>query len=121
MHVYAMSYFKLPKSTCDSLSSAMADFWWNSLEEKRRCIGLTGRSYICQNKMEALASEIFNVSTRLYLQKNAWRILQEPQSLCSRILKIRYFANLDFLQAELGIIPSYAWKSLLHGRELLEK
>lgn len=34
--VYAMSCYKLPKSSCKALSSAMAAFWCNSTEDKRK-------------------------------------------------------------------------------------
>ena len=36
MPVYAMSCFKLTKNSCENLTKAMSDFWWNSLEHKRK-------------------------------------------------------------------------------------
>ena len=41
--IYAMTCFKLPKNVCKNLTSAMMDFWWNSLQEKKKFIGLAGR------------------------------------------------------------------------------
>lgn len=38
MHVYVMSCFKLAKTTCGNLTSAMVDFWWSTLNIRERCI-----------------------------------------------------------------------------------
>ncbi|XP_013660781.1 uncharacterized protein LOC106365824 [Brassica napus] len=62
--------------------------------------------------------ECFN---QALLPKQAWKLLTSPLSLLSLFLKSRYFPLVDFFSASLGERPSYVWKSLLFGRELLLK
>ena len=62
--------------------------------------------------------EAFN---QALLAKQAWIILKTPDSLFSQFMKNKYFANSDFLSASLSSRPSYVWRSILHGRDLLTK
>lgn len=55
------------------------------------------------------------------LAKQAWRIIQEPQSIWSSTLKGVYFPNSDLWAAKTQRGCSWVWKSMLQGRELLKK
>lgn len=44
-----------------------------------------------------------------------------PDSLFVRLVKSRNFPESDFLQAILGERPSFAWRSVLDGRELMKE
>lgn len=62
--------------------------------------------------------EIFNLAL---LAKQAWRILDSPESLSSKILKAAYFPNSNFSEAEVGTHPFQIWRSLLDGRDILKQ
>lgn len=44
-----------------------------------------------------------------------------PDSLVAKVLKSKYWNNGSFMECGLGTRPSFVWRSILHGRELLEK
>lgn len=55
------------------------------------------------------------------LVKQGWRILQDPNSMEAQILKAKYFPRSFFLEGSLGNKPSFAWRSILNARQLLNQ
>ncbi|XP_074293370.1 uncharacterized protein LOC141620383 [Silene latifolia] len=53
--------------------------------------------------------------------KQAWRLFTCPDSLWARMMKAKYYSGSDFLGAELGHNPSYAWRSIWEARGVLVK
>lgn len=50
----------------------------------------------------------FNVSL---LAKQGWRILNNPNSLIAKVLKAKYFLDVNSLNLWLGNNSSYTWKT----------
>jgi hypothetical protein len=55
------------------------------------------------------------------LAKHSWRLLTNPESLCSRVLRARYFSRGDFLGAQCPSGTSYTWRSIIHGMDLFKE
>lgn len=65
-----------------------------------------------------MVSDFVNIAL---LDKQGWRLLNNPNSLLARTLKARYFKDGDFLNSSLGRLPSFTWQSIWAARGLLLK
>lgn len=72
-------------------------------------------------KLGGMGFKDIESSNQALLAKHAWKMIQEPECLLARVLKSRYFENGSIVEATLGSKPSYGWRSVLHGRDLLVK
>lgn len=55
------------------------------------------------------------------LEKQGWRLQNQPNSLFLRVYKAKYFPNSDFTKATLGRHLSYAWRSIMSAQEVVSK
>lgn len=55
------------------------------------------------------------------LEKQGWRIIQNPDSLVGRILKARYFPDCSFFEAIAKKNSSFLWRSIIAAKPLLRK
>ena len=118
--VYSMACFKLPRGLCQHINGILRKFWWGSKKGERKTSWVSWDVMTQPKFMGGMGFrdiELFNLAL---LARQAWRLLQEPNSLSARILKAVYYPSVSILDAELGKNPSQVWRSLVEGRDTLK-
>jgi hypothetical protein len=80
---------------------------WNLLTEPKSMGGMRFRDPKCFN--QALVA------------RQAWRLLQKPNSICAKLMKARYYPNGNMFDTVFPKDSSQSWKGVEHGLELLKK
>ena len=60
---------------------------------------------------------LFNLAL---LGKHGWRFMTNPNTLCARVLKGRYFPDCEFQLATVSKVASATWRAIVAGREALD-
>ena len=117
----SMSSFRLLKTIIRKLHSLMENYWWSS-EAHLRKIHWVSWDKLCLSKaLGGIGFKDLECFNQALLAKQAWKLVNQPDCLMARFLKSRYFPHSHFLEAPMGARPSFAWWSILYGRELLQK
>jgi hypothetical protein len=97
----------------------IADQWWG-FEDGRKKMHWRSWEWLSSPKsLGGLGFRDFGIFNHAMLGKQAWRLATNPTSLCARVLKGRYYPELDFFSAGKPRSSSFTWRFILFGRELL--
>lgn len=116
---YIMSCYRLPKRIIHELHQIFSRFWHSREVDLKKVVWAPGvRSQRISLRASLGIIGLFHTN-QVFLAKIGWKILQEYCCLLSRVLKAKYFPNIDFLTACRGSISPYIEDSIFWGRELL--
>ncbi|KAL5562410.1 hypothetical protein UlMin_032157 [Ulmus minor] len=118
---HAMACFKLSKQLVSDLHRLIADYWWGSNKEKSK-MHWSKWNVMCNGKERGgMGFHDLGCFNQALLAKQGWRLIRNPDSLVGKVLKACYFPNGDFLNARKGKHSSLVWRSLVWGRDIIEK
>lgn len=118
---YSMLCFRLPKRLINEINTLAARFWWGVGEEDLK-IHWVGWQTMCKPKCQGgLGFRDLELFNKTLLAKQGWRIMNDPNYMLSWVLKGQYFRDGTFMTAKTGENPSFIWRSLMWGRNLLKE
>uniref|UniRef100_A0A2N9JBI5 CCHC-type domain-containing protein n=1 Tax=Fagus sylvatica TaxID=28930 RepID=A0A2N9JBI5_FAGSY len=117
---YAMSVFQLPVACSNEINSMLSNYWWGQKQGERRIHWMGWKKLARSKKVGGMGFRDLKLFNSALLARQCWRLLHNPHSLVFRVLKSKYFPNSSFLEAKMSPTASYAWKSLLGAREVIE-
>jgi hypothetical protein len=118
---YILSCYKMPVGCCKDIDSMLSKFWWGSNEETRKIHWMNWERLSRAKHDGGMRFRGMGEFNKALLGKHCWRLAADDSSLLAKVLKSRYYPNTDFMCAKEGYQPSYAWRSILSGRSIVEK
>ena len=119
---FAIGYFKLPLGLCNEIEALIIKkFFWGLQGDKRkihwvRWDELTKSKVIGGMRFRDLA----HLNDYL-LAKQAWWLLHDTKTLFYRIFKAHFFPYCSIIEAKELASGSYAWKSTLYSRDVIQR
>ena len=121
MPTYLMGIYKFPIWVTNTISAAMARFFWGQTDAKRRIHWRSWKS-MCELKcLGGLGFKDLEVFNDALLGRQAWRIMQGDNTLLGKVMRAKYYHRSTFLDAPLGYSPSYSWKGLWSAKALIKE
>jgi hypothetical protein len=115
-----MGVFKMTSGFCDQYERIIRDFWWGDKWNQRRVHWTAWDNLTKPKGKGGLGFRDMALFNQALLARLAWRLIQNPTSLCARVLKARYFPHGNNLDIVFSADPSPVWKGVEHGLELLK-
>ncbi|KAJ9556757.1 hypothetical protein OSB04_011371 [Centaurea solstitialis] len=119
---YYMNVFLILDSTIQKLERMINSFWWGRNLDGPRSVNWLSWDKLCiPQAYGGLGFRDFTAFNLAMLGKQGWRLISNPTSLVSHIIKAKYYPHGNFMKAHLGNSPSFIWRSIWHSQLVLEK
>lgn len=118
---YVMQCFLLPKGFCRDLCKSISRFWWGSKEGEKKIQWVSWNKLCESKKLGGMGFRDLHSFNLAFLAKQGWRLVEGQHTLFHKVMKGKYFPSSSFWEAPCPNSASWAWRSIIAGREVLRK
>lgn len=118
---YTMGVFKMPERFCEEYEQMVRNFWWGHDKGERKVHWIGWEKLMSPKLFGGLGFRDIRCFNQALLARQAWRLLDNPDSLCARVLKAKYYPNGSLIDTAFPSGSSPTWKGIEYGLELLKK
>uniref|UniRef100_A0A7N2MU32 Reverse transcriptase domain-containing protein n=1 Tax=Quercus lobata TaxID=97700 RepID=A0A7N2MU32_QUELO len=118
---YTMGCFKLPIGLCHEIEALIKKFWWGQRGDRRKIHWVKWEEMTKSKSVGGMGFRDLTMYNDSLLAKQAWRLLHNKTSLFYKVFKARFFPNTTIMEAVDSRMGSYAWKSILRGRDVIQR
>jgi ribonuclease HI len=97
------------------MMDAISQFWWGDDDNSNKMHWLAWWKLCYPKKEGGMGFRDFHSFNLAMLAKQIWRLVNEPNSLCARVLKAKYYPHGDILKVGPKAGSSFTWQSILAG------
>ena len=116
---YTMGCFKCSLGLCHEIESLIKKFFWGQKGDRRKIYWLKWEELTKCKMVGGMGFRDLALHNDSLLAKQAWRLLHNKTSLFYKVFKPRFFPNCSIMEAKESRSGSYAWRSILHDRDVL--
>ena len=118
---YIMSCFKQPGTLCHEIEALIRKFFLGQRGDNHKIHWIKWQELCKPKTQRGMGFKDLSLFNDALLAKQTWRLLHDEHYLFYRVFKPKFFLDCSIMQVKIPNIVSYAWKSIIHGREVNRK
>jgi hypothetical protein len=97
------------------------NFWWGADNGQRKAHCIAWEKLLRPKDRGGIGFKDLRLFNQALLARQAWRLIQFPESLCAQLLKAKYYPSGNLIDTVFAGNASSTWQAIEYGLQLLKK